>query len=341
MGTDLRVGLAGATGALGGEIVKVLDAAHWRPDALVPLARATTTTTHVDYGDDHLPVDDLETEAFEGLDALFLALPREAARTAGEAAVRLGIPTIDCSGAFTSDADVPLVIPWVNPEALAEVPRGLVAVPDAAAVLLASALGPLRRAGLEGPVEATVLVPASAAGRAGIDELSRQVVTLFNAGTPPRKVFPSGLAFDLLPAIGTAAEDGWTDREREVGAQVQRVTGSVMPVDVTLVGIPVFSGLSAELTVRLSRPVPAELVGRILADGGVKAPEAAGARYLPRPRRVEGKPFAHFGRLRVGADGRTLHLWLSMDNLRTVATVAVSIAGVLLRVGSRQAEQDG
>lgn len=331
MGTELRVGVAGATGALGGEILKVLDSARWRPSHVSAFASATTSTTHVDYGEERVPVDDFDADAVEGLDALFVAVPERFGRPIAEAATHAGITTIDCSGTFLDDASVPLVIPWVNPEGLAEVPRGLVAIPDPAATLLASALGPIRRAGLQGHSEAVVMIPASREGKSGIEELSRQVVALFNTNTPPRKIFKDGLAFDLLPSLGNVGEDGWTDRERAIPAQVARLAGAT--VDATLIGVPLFSGISAHLTIRFERPVPPDLVLRVLADGGVRVPEAGGARYFPRPRRVEGRPFAHVGRVRAGSDGRTVHLWLSMDNLRTTATAAVASAAAMLRVG--------
>ncbi len=332
MGTDLRVGVLGATGAVGGEIVKVLDQVGWRPSSLVALARSSTATTHVEYGAEQVPVDDWKDEALEGLDLLFVAVPRDAGRAAGEAAVRAGVQVIDCTGAFALDPDVPLAVPWINPEILSDVPKGVVAVPDPSAVLVASVLGPLRRAGVECAADATLLVPASREGRAGIDELSRQVVALFNSGTPPRKVFPRGLAFDLLPTVGAVDDDGWTDAERGVVAQVERIVGP-LALQVTLVGVPVFSGLSGGIALRPERPVPPDLAARLLEDGGVRVPDEAGARGLPRPRKVEGRPFAHAGRIRIGRDGRTLHVWLSMDNLRTAATVAVASAAVLLRVG--------
>jgi len=332
MGTDLRVGVLGATGAVGGEIVKVLDQVGWRPTSLVALARSSTATIHVEYGAERVPVDDWKDEALEGLDLLFVAVPREAGRAAGEAALRAGVQMIDCSGAFALDADVPLAVPWINPESLSEAPRGIVAVPDPSAVLVASVLGPLRRAGIDGAAEATLLVPASREGRAGIDELSRQVVALFNSGTPPRKVFPRGLAFDLLPTVGAVGEDGWTDAEHRVVAEVERIVGPG-PLEVTLVGVPVFSGLSGGVVLRPDRPVMPDLVARLLEDGGVRVPIEMGVRGLPRPRKVEGTPFAHAGRIRVAHDGRTLHVWLSMDNLRTAATAAVASAAIVLQVG--------
>lgn len=330
MGTEVTVAVAGATGAVGGEILKVLDGARWRPTRVLAMARASTSTSHVEYGEERVPVDDLEAD-LGAADALVVAVPAAGAAPLVARGVAAGLPTVDVSGATAEDASVPLVVPWVNPEALAEVPRGVVAVPDPAAVLLASVLGPLRRAGLGGTAEATVLVPASREGRPGIDELSRQVVALFNSQTPPRKVFKEGLAFDLLPAIGAVTADGSTDAEQRVEAQVARLVG--FPVEVSLVGVPVFSGTSAALGVHLDRALPADLALRILGDGGVRMPEAAGTRYLPRPRRVEGHPFAHAGRVRLSADGRRLRVWLSMDNLRTTAAAVSAALASLLRVG--------
>lgn len=341
MGSDFRVAVAGATGALGAEIVKVLDGASWRPAQLVAAARATTTTAHVDYGDARVSVDDLDEETLDGVDGLILAVPAGAAALA-DLAVRRGIPVVDCSQAHAEDPSIPLVVPWINPGALVGLERGMVAIPDPSAHLVASILGPLARAGIGGPALATVLVPASREGKGGIDELSRQVVALFNAGTPPRKVFPNGLAFDLLPALGsTVQEDGWTLRERQIAAQIARLVGTDAPIDVTQVGVPVFSGLAVELALTPARTIPTDLVLRILTDAGVALPESAGVRYLPRPRRVEGKPFTHVGRVRTGSDGRTLHVWGSADNLRATAAAAAAALAVLLGVASGLGATDG
>lgn len=337
MATDLTVAVAGATGSIGGEVLKVLDASRWRPARVLAMTRATTNTSHVEYGDERVAVDDLAVD-LGGADALVVAVPAAAAAEVIARGVAAGLPTVDVSGSTAQDPSVPLVVPWVNPEALADVPRHVVAIPDPAATLVASILGPLARAGLGGAAEVTVMVPASREGKGGIDELSRQVVALFNAQTPPRKVFRDGLAFDLLPALGTLQPDGWTDVERRVEAQVARLVGPLRPegaglVEVTAVGVPVFSGVSAVVTLHLDRVVPVDLVNRILGDGGARLPEAAGSRYLPRPRRVEGQPFAHVGRIRVSADGRRVIVWASMDNLRTTAAAVLATLQTMLRVG--------
>ena len=325
------IGIAGATGALGKEILAVLDKAPWRPEKVVALASAKSSIPTVDYGDTHIPVDDLEGSDLEQLDALILAVPPDVAREHGERAVADGVAVVDCSGVFAEDADVPLVVPWVNPEVLRERPlRGIVSIPNGPALLLASVLGPLGRAGLLGPIDATVLVPASAEGRPGIDELSRQVVALFNSGTPPRKVFEQGLAFDLLPSIGAIGTDGWTDREQRAVAEVIRIVGP-MDITVTLIGVPLFSGISANISIG-GVTADAERLADILSEGGVQVPKAT-ARQIPRPRRVDGHPFAHVGRIRTDAHG--VHLWAVLDNLRGAAAVAVGACGVLIRSGRK------
>ncbi len=332
------IGVAGATGALGKEIVAVLDEAPWRPAHIIPLASASTAVSFVDYGKSRVAVDDLADQAMEDLDALILAVPSDVAEAAGERAIAEGIPVIDASGLFAATGRGPLVVPWVNPEALAELPpEGVLSLPGPAALLIASVLAPLRRAGVAGEVEATVLLPASVWGRAGIDELSAQVVALFNSGTPARKVFPDGLAFDLLPQIGSLDESGWTLEERKTTLEVARLLGGSLPVTVTEVAVPVFTGISATIRIRTAQQLDPALVERILADGGVQLPKAPGVRYLPRPRRVDGKAFVQVGRIRRDPGGTGLHLWASLDNLRGTAAAAVAATGALLK---RYAEAD-
>jgi aspartate-semialdehyde dehydrogenase len=329
------IGLAGATGALGKEILAVLDQAKWRPDRVIALASPRSEVPTVEYGPDSLQVDDLAGQNMEDLDALILAIPTEAAHEAGERAIGDGVAVVDCSGAFRDDADVPLVVPWVNPEALREPPaRGVLSLPGPAALLLASALGPFWRAGLANRVTATVMLPASTEGRGGIDELSRQVVALFNNGNPPKKVFDPGLAFDVLPQVGDAAADGWTDLERVAMAETARLLGMDADIAVTIVRVPVFSGISA--TIHLDGPadLPLDKLAQLLTEGGLGVAKA-GPRNVPRPRKVEGQPFVQVGRMRRDPHGHGLHLWVALDNLRGTAAAAVGCAAILLRAADK------
>ena len=326
-----RVAVFGATGAVGKEILTLLDKAPWRPESVSAFASARSEVPSVDFGEKSISVEDAEDASFDGFDAVFLAAPPSVARELGERAIADGALVVDLSGAFSADEDVPVVAPWVNPEALRESPlRGIVQVPSGPALLVASVLGPLQRAGLYASASATVLVPASAEGRGGIDELSRQVVALFNNAPPPRKVFEHGLAFDLLPQLGEVDANGWTEREARAMREVSAVIGARSP-SVTLVGAPVFSGMSATIQIRLAEPATGDRLLRVLSDGGVQLPKQPGVRGLPRPRKVEGHPFAHVARLRPDPEGDGLHLWAVFDNRRTTAAAAVGAAGALRR----------
>lgn len=330
MGRDVTVAVAGATGALGKELLAVLDRAPWRPDRVVALASPTTTAPFVDYGGDRVAVDDLRHAVWGEYDAVIFAVPGAVARPLVAPAVADGAVVVDCTGSQFEDLGVPLVTPWINGEAMdAARPREVIAIPTAIATLVGSVTGPLKglRGVAAGGTSATVLVPASHWGRAGVDELSAQVVALFNSGTPPRKVFDQGLAFDLLPQVGPAAPSGWAAVELRAMTEIARLTGQ--RVALSVVGTPVFTGISAEITLRLDGPVTAEVVLQRLAGAGLVLPE--GARRLPRPRRVDGRGLPQVARVRVSPGEGTLHLWAVMDNLAVTATAAVGVAARLLR----------
>lgn len=319
------IGVLGASGALGKEIVAALEQAPYKPETLVPLARANTKVPFVRYDDRDIPIDAIEDEDLERLDLLFLATPSDVALEWGTKAIKAGVPVVDCSGSLRAGS-VPVGIPWVNPEVLKQPQVAAMCVPSAEAILAATVLGPLIRAGLGGDAEATFLVPASRFGQAAVEELSGQVIALFNSGTPPRKVFPDGLAFDLLPSAGEVPT-GWTPTETRIAEEIQSITGT--SITVTRLAVPLFSGMGMELRLEPNKRPVVELVQQILADGGVSV-EDDRVRSLPRPRRVEGKPFPQAGRIRVDERGEVLRIWAAMDNLRGTAVVAVGLGGLLL-----------
>ncbi len=339
MGTDLNIAIAGATGALGKELVSMLDGAPWRPEGLMPAARAATTTDFVEYGDQQIAVDDVATLDLEAIDGLIVATPRECVADLIDRAVEAGVPVVDCTGSQLANLEVPLVIPWVNGAVLdAERTRDVAAVPTPAALMLTSLLAPLSRAGWSGTASATLMMPASWWGHHGVEELSQQVIALFNHGTPARRVFDQGLAFDLLPAVGDIGATSWTSAEVHSVAEVARLTG--VRCDLSLVGVPVFSGMSATVRIETDDLDP-ETAVRHLADAGIQLVGDDKPRKLPRPRRVEGEPWLYAARVRRGLDGHSLHLWLSMDNLRVSASAAVGTLARLLRTDSGDMLSEG
>lgn len=327
-----NIGVFGATGALGKELLHVLNEVSWRPESISAYAGLTTTTAYVEYGGEQVPVDDVRDADFGSMDAAILALPREVARGIGEQLMEEGVPTIDCSGAFAAERDLPVVIPWVNPEALYQIGRrALINIPSAPSILIASILNPLFRAGIFGEVQATVLVPASSFGKKAMEELSQQVIALFNQGVPQKRIFSHGLAFDLLPQIGeTKNEKGFTHWEEQIFWELNQVLPVSAQLRPTLVGVPVFSGMSVNLSLRTNQALDVSLLNQLWKDGGLQV-SGSEIRQLPRPRKVDGSPFVHVGRVRHDPESDTWYMWAAMDNLRSCAAVAVSACAALLK----------
>ena len=325
MRDDIVVGILGATGALGSEILKQLHKVSWRPSKIVPFASAATTVQFVEYGDEQVAVEDSRYLDMGNLDLLVVATPQEVAKPIVSEAVRYGLPVVDCSGSLGEEMG--WLVPWINPESLEKsVDLRLISLPSAAALLVASVAGPLARGGIVGVVDATVMLGASIWGQAGTAELSSQVISLFNSGTPPRKVFEDGLAFDLLPAVGGTGPSGWTLQEVAVSRQCKALTGQPV-VATSLVGVPLFTGIAASVTISPNVKASVQDVTTLLTSGGVRATEHPSA---CRPRAIDGESFAHFSRIRIDDLGR-ICLWASMDNLTTTATAAIASATALLK----------
>ena len=325
MRDDIVVGIFGATGALGCEILKQLNKVSWRPTKIVPFASAATAVQFVEYGEEQVAVEDSRYLDMGNLDLLIVATPLDVAKPVVSEAVRYGLPVVDCSGSLGEEMG--WLVPWINPESLEKsVDLRLISLPSAAALLVASLTGPLARGGITGVVDATVMLGASTWGQSGTAELSSQVISLFNSGTPPRKVFEDGLAFDLIPVVGDVAESGWTQREMAVSSQCKAMSGQPV-VATTLVGVPLFTGIAASVTVSPNVMATVQDVTKLLTAGGSRLTEQSSA---CRPRAIDGEPFAHFSRVRIDDFGR-ICLWASMDNLTTIATAAIASATALLK----------
>lgn len=331
----LVVAVVGATGAVGEDLVRTLVRSTLPMRELRLLASRSNQVSSIDVGERPLrvhvmPEDPLHSALFEGVDLVFFATPAEVAQAHGAALAAHGIAVIDIGGALAEAA--PLVVPAVSTEPLARFRElRVVCSPSGPAVLLGTTLAPLLPLGLTA-CRATVLVSAGMAGREGVAELSGQVVALFNSRDPPRKVFPAGLAFDLLPQVDDAVDDsGWTGLERRVVTEVAHVL-SMEPTNlaVTLAMVPLFTGVSASMHAVLE-PQPDLDTVRVALAGG------ASLRFgdpVPGPRRVAGKAGVFVGRLRRDPLGEGVHLWATADNLRMCASAnALSIAQALLDEG--------
>lgn len=331
--TGLTVAIIGASGAVGRDLVTALERSSLPIGGWRLVASRASKTSSVEIGDQAVKVHPAppvlaESALMEDVDLVIFATPPEVTREQAPPLADDGVAVIDV-GAALADRGV-LVVPGVDVTALAGFPESRIACsPPAATVLVATALAPLFANGAD-RAHGTVLLSAGVAGRDGMEELSAQVVALFNHGDPPRTVFPGGLAFDLQAQVGQT-DQPWTSAERRLAAEV----GAILRVPpqhlaITVALAPLFSGLAASLHVSLPGGISAEGARAVFE-------EAATVRLtdpVPGPRRLTGKATAYVGRLRPDPLGDGLSLWAAADNLRFGASGnVVAIATALWRTG--------
>jgi aspartate-semialdehyde dehydrogenase len=327
----LRIGIAGATGAVGREITTLIDGSELPVD-LLPMASSACKTHSLELGGRNVRVENLLAEHVNACDLVIMAVPPDVARASIEAALDEGVPLIDLSGVLGPDRGIPLVVAGANRMDLGGFREHLaVASPPPEVVVLASLLAPVRTHAVDLRCRGTVMHSAAAAGRGGIEELSNQVVSLFNSRTPQRTVFPEGLAFDVEPALGAPGRDGWTEREDRAAQQlasVLRVPAERFALS-ALMG-PWFNGICLSLLLETDAGLDADQLERIFeAAPGVAL--ATGADPLPRPRRADGMAQIQLGRLRDDPGGGAVHLWAVADELRFgAAGNAVALLAALI-----------
>jgi aspartate-semialdehyde dehydrogenase len=336
----MRVAVVGATGAVGGEMLRVLEQRDFPISGMRVLASARSAGTTIRFRERDLPVETCTPDAFDGIDLALFSAGAERSRSFAPAAVRAGALVVDNSSAFRMDPQVPLVVPEVNPDA-AFAHRGIIANPNCSTIQMVVALQPLRREfGLRRIVVATYQ-SVSGTGARALRELDAGARAHL-AGTPETaQVYPHPIAFNGLPHIDVFEADGSTREEHKMRDETRRILDDPgLPVIATCVRVPVFRSHSEAVVVETERPVDLERAAAVLrAAPGVTLCEPA-SKY-PLPRDSAGKDAVYVGRLRAVADDpRALALWVVSDNLRKGAALnAVQIAELV--VGGATARAGG
>jgi aspartate-semialdehyde dehydrogenase len=323
----LKIGLVGATGAVGSDLLETLEhgpiaVAEWRL-----IARASSSPSSIEVGGESCRVLPLPEQAgrsalFENLDLVIFAAPASITRAWIPHVIAQGVAALDIGGGLYPD--LPLLVPTVSLEPLAQVAKTrVVSTPSAPAVLLSSVLAPFQDLGIIG-VTGTVMLSASSLGRRGSAELSQQVISLFNSGEAQRVVFPKGLAFDLDAQLG-GTEHGWSDGELRLSGELAQVLESdPRRFRLTQVLVPIFAGMAVQLHVQLEHNEGLEEIARRLEEAAfVKLADP-----VPGPRVLVGQPQAYVGRLREDPLGDGFHVLAVADNLRFGAS-ANAMAAIL------------
>jgi aspartate-semialdehyde dehydrogenase len=330
------VAVVGATGAVGGTMLRVLEERGFPVTELRPLASARSAGRELDYLGRPREVRELTADAFEGIDIALFSAGAGRARDFAPAAVAAGAVVIDNSSAFRMDPDVPLVVPEVNEADLAG-HNGIVANPNCVAAPLVVALKPIADAvGLERVVVSSYQ-SVSGTGQAAVEELRDQAHGYLHDAEPEPAVYPHPIAFNVLPHIDVFDASGYTGEERKVMAETRKMLGLPgLPVSATCVRVPVFYGHSISVQLETTDVLGADAARDLLvaAPGVALVDEPESARY-PLARDAAGRDEVLVGRVRADSSHpRGLVMWVVADNLRKgAATNAVQIAESLVTNG--------
>src|SRR5262245_4098091 len=329
----LKVAVVGATGAVGVEMLRILEERAFPVDGLVPLASARSAGRSVAFHGTDVTIGELSVDALRGVDVSLSAAGASVARGFVREAAANGTVCIDKSSAFRMEPDVPLVVPEVNPEALEGSPK-IVAVPNCTTIVALMALTPLHRAAGLHSIVLSSYQAVSGAGRDGTRELAEQIAKLHDQveelGHPDLGALPTGdvfgktMAFNVLPRIDRFEDDGSTGEEVKTVQESRKILGiSDLDVAATCVRVPVPVGHSVSVLARFSRAIAPEEARDLLgAAPGVEVLDDPSNDVYPSPLEAAGRDEVLVGRIRQAPDhDDALLLFACGDNLRKGAAL--------------------
>jgi aspartate-semialdehyde dehydrogenase len=333
MTRELTVAVAGATGAVGREMLKILEERSFPARRVIPLASSRSAGSLVPFGGGNLEVRELREDSFAGVDlALFSAGGAVSEQFAPQAVAR-GCVVVDNSSAWRMDDRCPLVVPEVNRHDLAH-HRGIIANPNCSTIQMVVVLAPLHKAAGVTRVVVSSYQAVSGTGQKGVAELETQVRQMFNMQEPESSVYPHRIAFNCLPHIDVFLENDYTREEMKMTQETVKIMGDpAVRVTATTVRVPVFYGHSEALNVALAKKLtPAEARALLSVAPGVRVVDNPALKLYPMPVDAAGEDDVFVGRIREDfSQPNTLNLWVVADNVRKGAALnAVQIAECLV-----------
>lgn len=337
-----KVAVVGATGAVGREMLNVLDRLAVPIDEVRPLASARSAGTTVPFRGRPIEVLELDEGSFEGMDIALFSAGGTVSHEFGPIAAGAGAIVVDNSSAFRMDPDVPLVVPEINPEAAADAlvgrgGRGLIANPNCSTIQMVLALAPLHHEATLTRVVVSTYQSVSGAGMTGVRELLAGTRGLLADEEPAPSKFPHPIAFNAIPHIDVFGEDGYTREERKMLLETRKIMGlPTLPLSATCVRIPVMRGHGEAVTAEFEHPLSADRARAVLAAAeGVVVTDDPTEHLYPLARDAEGRDETFVGRIREDLHiDNTLHFWVVSDNLlKGAALNAVQIVEKLIERG--------
>ncbi|MBP8985490.1 MAG: aspartate-semialdehyde dehydrogenase [Syntrophobacterales bacterium] len=333
---NYHVAVVGATGAVGNEMISVLEERNFPVGKLTLLASERSIGKRLDFRGESYPVQVLKEDSFKGVEIGLFSAGGGISQRFAPIAAEAGCVVIDNTSAFRMDPEVPLVVPEVNPTNIGDYrKKGIIANPNCSTIQMVVVLKPIHDRARVRRVVVSTYQAVSGTGKKAMQELEDQTRNILNFREPEIRVYPHQIAFNCLPHIDIFLENGYTREEMKMVNETKKIMGDYsIAVTATTVRVPVFRGHSESVNIETERKITVQEVRGLMEKApGVKLVDDPARNVYPLAIDAAGKDETFVGRIREDESiPNGINLWVVSDNLRKGAALnAVQIAEVLAR----------
>ncbi len=333
-GKRINVAVAGATGAVGNQMIQCLEEADFPVGSIKLLASARSVGRTLRFRGDMIAVEELKEDSFKGMDIALFSAGGGTSEQFAPCAASDGCVVVDNSSAWRMDPDVPLVVPEVNSHAIAGFSKkGIIANPNCSTIQMVVALDPIHKNFQIKRIVVSTYQAVSGTGKKAIDELFDQTRAMINFLEYEKKVYPHRIAFNCLPHIDTFLDNGYTKEEMKMVNETRKILeDDTIGVTATTVRVPVFYGHCEAVNVETRKPISASEARLLLQkSAGIKVMDDPTKTIYPLATDGAGQDLTLVGRIRNDESiTNGINMWIVADNIRKgAATNAVQIARVL------------
>lgn len=329
-----NIAIVGATGAVGEQMIQCLEERNFPVGKIKYLASARSAGQVLEFNGHAVLVEELKHDSFNGIDIALFSAGGDRSREFCPSAWKSGAVCIDNSSAWRMDPEVPLVVPEVNPHAIAGyTKKGIIANPNCSTIQMVVALKPLHDFGTITRIVVSTYQAVSGTGKKAVKELHKQVVELLNARTPDAEVYPHRIAFNCLPQIDAFCDNGYTKEEMKMVNETRKIMEADIRTTATTVRVPVFYGHSESVNIETERKISVAKARELIQNApGCELVDDVANQVYPMAIDAAGQDLTLVGRIREDESIENgLNLWVVADNIRKgAATNAVQIAEILI-----------
>ncbi len=337
MSKKFNVAVVGATGAVGETMLSILEERNFPVENIVALASSRSAGSRIRFNGKTIVVEDLEGFDFKGVDIGLFTPGASVSKIHVPRAVEAGCVVIDNTSQFRYDDDIPLVIPEVNPDAIADYKnRGIIANPNCSTIQMLVALKPIHDAATIERINVCTYQAVSGTGKEAIEELAKQTAELLNGRKAVCEIYPKQIAFNVIPHIDDFQKNGYTLEEMKMVWETRKIfEDDAIQVNPTAVRVPVFFGHSEAVHIETKNKLSAEEVRNLLRNqpGITLVNEPKDGGYPTAVSEAAGKDPVFVGRIREDiSHPRGINLWVVSDNVRKGAALnSIQIAEILVK----------